>query len=157
MRTTAEGIALIKRFEGCELTAYPDPISGGDPWTIGYGCTHGVTPDMMISQDEAEGRLLHDIAEMEAIILRLVHVNLSDNQLSALVSFVFNVGMGEKGVKDGFRELKNGEPSTLLTSLNQGLYLKAADEFEKWCSAGGRHLSGLSERRRTERELFLKH
>lgn len=42
MRISEKGITLIKEFEGCSLTAYPDPGTGGDPWTIGYGWTHSV-------------------------------------------------------------------------------------------------------------------
>lgn len=55
MRISEKGITLIKEFEGCSLTAYPDPGTGGDPWTIGYGWTHSVDgkpvkPGMMIPE-----------------------------------------------------------------------------------------------------------
>ena len=55
MRTSDRGLALIKSFEGCELTAYPDPGSGGDPWTIGYGHSWPVVvPGLTIDQNQAD-------------------------------------------------------------------------------------------------------
>ena len=152
MRTTPAGIALIKRFEGCELTAYQDPVG---IWTIGYGCTHGVGPGDMISQAEADIRLIHDICEFEALVLGLVVSELTDNQLSALVSFVYNVGLGHPGQKSGFQYLIGGAPSTLIRLLNAGEMDQAANQFGMWVSAGGKPFPGLVTRRNAEKQLFL--
>jgi GH24 family phage-related lysozyme (muramidase) len=68
---------------------------------------------------------------------------LAQEQVDALASFVFNVGVRAFGA------------STLLKMLNQGQDTKAADEFTKWNKAGGKVSRGLVRRRRAERELFL--
>jgi lysozyme len=60
MKTSAEGIALIKKFEGCELTAYQCSAS---VWTIGYGHTSGVEEGDTCTQDEAESFLQDDLEE----------------------------------------------------------------------------------------------
>jgi len=81
---------------------------------------------------------------------------LTQNQFDALVSILFNVGPGAKGVKDGIITLKSGVPSTLLRMLNLSIYAGAADEFPKWCHGlGGALLPGLVTRRARERALFL--
>ena len=60
--TSQDGINLIKEFEGCELKSYPDPGTGGAPWTVGYGHTGPeVVPGMTISQPEAEQLLKQDL------------------------------------------------------------------------------------------------
>lgn len=153
MRTTPAGIALIKRFEGCQLTAYQDD-SASHIWTIGYGCTHGVGPGDMISQQEADTRLIHDVCEFEACVLKLVVTELTDNQLSALVSFVYNVGVGQPGHKAGFQYKVDGSPSTLLSRLNAGDMDGAAEQFGRWVTAGGPPLAGLVTRREAEKQLF---
>ncbi len=55
MPLTPDGWTLLKKWEGCRLNAYPDPASGGAPWTIGYGHTGaGVVPGLTITQEQAE-------------------------------------------------------------------------------------------------------
>ncbi|HCO3755892.1 TPA: lysozyme [Escherichia coli] len=145
MKTGSNGISLIKQFEGCRLKAYPDPATGGAPWTIGYGHTgNDVRPGMLWTQVQADSALISDLAQCERSISRLVKVNLTQNQFDALVSFVFNVGSG------------NLQSSTLLRKLNSGDYKGAADEFLKWNKAAGKVMNGLVARRAAERELFLK-
>ena len=61
MELSYDGLELIKHFEGCSLEAYPDPGTGGVPWTIGYGSTVGVSKGMVITQEEAELMLLEEI------------------------------------------------------------------------------------------------
>lgn len=148
MQTSDKGIALIKGFEGCRLTAYPDPGTGGAPWTIGYGWTYPVDgkpikPGMKIDQATADRLLKTGLVSYENDVLKLVKVKLSQNQFDALVSFAYNVGS---------RALST---STLLKKLNAGDIKGAADEFLRWNKAGGKVLNGLTRRREAERALFL--
>ncbi|EEV7373656.1 lysozyme [Escherichia coli] len=148
MQTSDKGIALIKQFEGCKLTAYPDPGTGGAPWTIGYGWTQPVDgklvrPGMTIDQATADRLLKTGLVSYENDVSRLVKVKLSQGQFDALVSFTYNLG---------FRSLST---STLLSKLNAGDYAGAADEFPRWNKAGGKVLNGLTRRREAERALFL--
>ena len=147
MRTPETAIALIKQFEGCNLTAYWD--GGVSPegfgigkLTIGYGSTRDVCEGMTITQEEAEARLLQDLGEAETRVLNLVNAPLEDDQVGALVSFVFNIGAG------------NFERSTLLSKLNALDYTGAADEFERWDKVCGRPNEWQLRRRRAERALF---
>jgi len=138
------GVDLIRRFEGCRLDAYPDPGTGGAPITIGYGATGpGIAPGVVWTQEEAEARLVEDLARFADGVERLVEVDLSDNQFAAIVSFAFNVGLG--ALRD----------STLLRKLNAGDYEGAADQLPRWARAGGRIMPGLTRRRAAERDLFL--
>ncbi|EBO0868514.1 lysozyme [Salmonella enterica] len=148
MQTSPKGIALIKQFEGCSLTAYPDPGTGGAPWTIGYGWTHPVDgkpvkPGMKIDQDTADRLLKTGLVSYENDVLKLVKVKLTQGQFDALVSFAYNVGS---------RSLST---STLLKKLNGGDVNGAADEFPRWNKAGGKVMGGLTRRREAERSLFL--
>lgn len=148
MQTSDKGIALIKGFEGCRLTAYPDPGTGGAPWTIGYGWTYPVDgkpikPGMKIDQATADRLLKTGLVSDENDVQKLVKVKLTQNQFDALVSFAYNVGS---------RALST---STLLKKLNAGDNKGAADEFLRWNKAGGKEMPGLTKRRKAEREVFL--
>ncbi|HBM3264004.1 TPA: lysozyme [Klebsiella oxytoca] len=148
MQISNNGIALIKGFEGCRLTAYPDPGTGGAPWTIGYGWTYSVNgkpikPGMKIDQATADRLLQTGLVSYENDVLKLVKVKLTQNQFDALVSFAYNVGS---------RALST---STLLKKLNAGDIKGAADEFLRWNKAGGKEMPGLTRRRKAERDVFL--
>lgn len=154
MRTTAEGIALVKEFEGCRLEAYWDAL--GKVWTIGYGHTGGVLGGDTCTQEQADTWLLADLQVAENLVLScLGGVPVNDNQLSALTSFVYNVGLGEVGVKDGFHELKAGGSSTMLKCLLAQDFAEAAAQFPFWDRCGGFVVAGLLERRKAEQALFL--
>jgi GH24 family phage-related lysozyme (muramidase) len=157
-RTSDEGIALIKRWEGLRTVAYDDNgAAAGGTWTIGYGHTGpDVGPGLTISEAEAERLLREDLAEAEAIVERHVAVPLTDGQFAALVSFVFNVGAGRAGVKDGFVTLRSGRPSTMLTRLNAGDYAGALAEFPKWTRGPEGTHEGLANRRAAESGLFAR-
>lgn len=143
MRTTNKaGLDLIREFEGLRLKAYPDPGTGGEPWTIGYGHTGDVFPGMVISADQATAYLINDLATAEQFVARVAPVA-TDNQFAAMVSFAFNCGR------------KNLQTSSLLRFHNSGDYKRAAAEFGKWTHAAGRVLPGLVKRRAAERELYL--
>ncbi|ENQ1070488.1 lysozyme [Enterobacter bugandensis] len=145
MQTSEKGIALIKQFEGCKLTAYQDSVG---VWTIGYGWTQPVDgkpirAGMTIKQETAERLLKTGLVSYESDVSRLVKVGLTQGQFDALVSFTYNLGA---------RSLST---STLLRKLNAGDYAGAADEFLRWNKAGGKILNGLTRRREAERALFL--
>lgn len=154
-------VDLVKDAEGLRLTAYPDPASGGAPWTIGYGHTGpDVRPGLVISTARAEELLRADLAAAAAIVDRVVTAPLTDTQRGVLASFAFNVGAGraKRGGdpgKDGFVTLKTGKPSTLLVTLNAGDLAGAAAEFAKWTRAAGKVMPGLVKRRAAEAALFL--
>ena len=146
MQTSDKGIALIKQFEGCKLTAYQDSVG---VWTIGYGWTQPVDgkpirAGMTIKQETAERLLKTGLVSYESDVSRLVKVGLTQGQFDALVSFTYNLGA---------RSLST---STLLRKLNAGDYAGAADEFLRWNKAGGKVLNGLTRRREAERALFLE-
>ena len=135
---------LIKESEGCVLKAYPDPASGGDPWTIGYGHTGSdVRPGKVIDQAEADRLLDEDVDLFERGVIRLVNVDLTQGQFDALVCFAFNLGLGAL------------QQSTLLKLLNAGDYEGAAKQFARWDKAAGKVMAGLTKRRQAESELFL--
>ncbi|EQC0055627.1 lysozyme [Klebsiella oxytoca] len=145
MQTSDKGIALIKQFEGCKLTAYQDSVG---IWTIGYGWTQPVDgkpirAGMTIKQETAERLLKTGLVSYESDVSRLVKVGLTQGQFDALASFTYNLGA---------RSLST---STLLRKLNAGDYTGAADEFLRWNKAGGKVLNGLTRRREAERALFL--
>ncbi len=85
MKTSEDGVRLIKSFEGLRLDAYPDPGTGGDPWTIGYGTTRGVVPGMTITEAEAEELLVDDLAAFERAVMTLLPVEMSQGEFDALV------------------------------------------------------------------------
>ena len=146
MKVNSAGIQLIKTFEGCLLNAYLCPAK---VWTIGYGSTHYLngTPVKQgdkITQKEAETLLSDTLNEFSHNVSKLIKSNLNDNQFSALVSFAFNLGVG------------NLSKSTLLKKVN----INPNDatigiEFMKWNKAGGKVLNGLTKRRKAESDLYL--
>lgn len=141
MNISNKGINLIKQFEGLELKAYKDSVG---VLTIGYGSTGPhVTVGMTITESQAETLLKKDLSRFEKGVDDLVTVPLNQNQFDALVSFSFNLGLG------------NLKSSTLLRKLNSLDYIGAANEIPRWDKAGGKVLKGLTRRRLAEKELFL--
>lgn len=138
------GKDIIKKWEGLRLKAYLCPA--GVP-TIGYGHTYNVKMGQTISVAQAELFLDHDYQDAEEQVLSLVKVPLTENQLGALTSFVFNLGSGNLRI------------STLLRKLNLGDYRGAAEQFGAWNKARVNGvltvLDGLTKRRADEKNLFL--
>ena len=134
-------VQLIKEFEGCKLKAYKCPA---DVWTIGYGHTDGVKEGDEITQQEADRLLAADVDLFTSGVQRLVTSDINRNQLGALVSFAFNLGLG------------NLRHSTLLKLVNAGDFVGAANQFPRWNKAAGKVLPGLVRRREAEKQLFLK-
>jgi len=139
LKISQEGISLIKKFEGCELTAYQ--CSAG-VWTIGYGHTKGIEEGMEITQQEAEDMLVEELHEYENYINDNVTAPLSQNQFDAMVSWVYNLGPA------------NLKASTLLKVLNAGDYDGVPAQIKRWNKAGGVTLDGLIRRREAESLLF---
>ena len=131
---------FVKGFEGLATKAYLCPA--GKP-TIGYGHTGNVRPEDTITKEQAEALLEKDLAKFEEGVKKQVKVPLNENQLAALTSFAFNVGLG------------NFKTSTLLKQLNEGNYELAADQLLRWTKSAGKELAGLVRRRAAERALFL--
>ena len=141
--TSQSGIDAITSYEGQRLTAYPDPGTGGVPWTIGVGHTGGVQKGDTCTAAESNAFLRADLRSAEAAVNQLVTVLLTQSQFDALVSFTFNLGTGAL------------RGSSLLKMLNLGEYEIAADEFLRWNQAAGQVLPGLVKRRAAERAMFL--
>lgn len=136
----AAGLALIKSFEQCRLTAYQDQRG---IWTVGWGHTGpAVTAQSVCSQADADTWLVQDTYAAQKAVTRSVDIALTQNQFDALVSFTFNVGAG------------NFSSSTLLRYVNAGVPA-AADEFLRWDHVDGQTSAGLLRRRQAERALFL--
>lgn len=133
---------LIKASEGLELEAYPDPGSGGDPWTIGYGSTGpDVRKGVVWTRAQAEARIRRDVARFAFGVANAAG-DCTQGELDALVSFSYNVGLGK------FRT------STLLKRHLAGDHEGAAREFGKWIKASGKTLPGLIKRRALEAKLY---
>lgn len=148
MQISNNGIALIKRFEGFSLTAYPDPGTGGEPYTIAYGWTgkvdgKSIKPGMKIDVVTADRLLRTGVVSFDQAVSKMLKVSVTQNQYDALVSLAYNIGT---------RALSS---STLMKKLNSGDVKGAADEFLRWNKSGGKVLNGLTRRREAERALFL--
>ncbi len=149
MRISINGINLIKEFEGLRLEAYQDIVG---VWTIGYGHTGSDVHPGLTIDDSIAVELLHlDLRKFEDGLNSMVKVELTQNQFDALMSFVYNVGLGGK---DKSGKLIGFAGSTMLKFLNVSDFLNAALEFPKWRKAGGKVQSALVDRRKKEQELF---
>lgn len=145
MKISKNGLDLIKNFEGLSLEAYPDPGTGGEPITIGYGHTGGVKLGTKIIKETAEEFLKLDLVRFERAVDSLVKVSLNQNEFDALVSFVFNIGEG------AFKD------STILRRLNAG-ELKSKvfkEEMPRWNKGGNGVMPGLVRRREAEVKLAI--
>lgn len=146
MKPSQNCLDLVKSSEGFFAKAYRCPAG---VWTIGYGTTVYPNGDKVKQGDtctpeQADAWMMHELDEAARVIDREAKVGLSQNQVDALASFVYNCG------QTAFCR------STLLALLNKGDFKGAADQFLKWVNGGGRQLPGLVRRRKAERELFLK-
>ncbi|MCB2045916.1 MAG: lysozyme [Novosphingobium sp.] len=149
LQVSSTGIALIKRFEGCArrradgmVESYPDPGTGGAPWTIGWGATgQGIGPGTIWTQQQCDDRLLQDIARhAHEVELALAGAPTSQHEFDALVSFHYNTGAIAR--------------ATLTRRHRAGQKAQAATEFARWTRASGRVLRGLVRRREAEARLY---
>lgn len=159
----SDGVALIKRFEGCarrradgRFEAYPDPASSlsrtgsgsGAPWTIGWGATGSgigepIGPGTVWTQAQCDARLEADLAHYASDVAdALGDAPTTQHQFDALVSFHYNTGAIAR--------------ATLTRRHTAGDFAAAAKEFARWNRAGGTVLKGLVRRREAEAQLYLK-
>lgn len=143
LQISAEGIELIKKFEGCKLEPYR---CSANVLTQGFGHTKTVVEGQSWSQEHAEHMLELDLQEFEQAVRELITVDLNEDQFSALVAFTFNVGRG------------NLATSTLRKVLLAKEYDEAPDQIRRWNKAtvNGEKvvLDGLVRRRNAEALLF---
>lgn len=143
MIVSKKGLDLIKRFEGCVLKAYPDPATGGEPITIGFGHTGGIKLGTVWTQAQANDALADDACKFSDGVLKLLDGSpVTQCQLDALTSFSYNVGLG------------NLKASTLLKLHKAGDYAGAKAQFGKWVNANGSRMNGLVKRRAAEASLY---
>jgi len=139
MNISQEGISLIKKFEGCELEAYK---CAAGVWTIGYGHTKDVKENDVITKEEAESMLVHELQEYCNDVDIAVKVDLKQNEFDALVSWTYNLGP------------TNLNSSTMLRVLNEGKHDDVPTQIKRWNKAGGEVLKGLIRRRNAEALMF---
>ncbi len=136
-------VDLVARWEGCKLTAYKDVVG---IWTIGYGHIEGVQPGQKITKEEARELLAEDLKDaarkLYGVVKAPVLEELTANQWSALLSFVFNLGAGK-----GW---------TIWKRLNARQFDQVPGEMMKFVNAGGRKIQGLVNRRLDEVKVWTK-
>ena len=140
MTTSRNGLQLIKDFEGLRLESYKCPAG---IWTIGYGHTKGVKPNVVIDQMRAEDLLIEDIAPIERMLNKL-GINFRQECFDAFVSWIFNLGEGAFRNSTLLKKIVADAPDEEIT-----------DQIVKWVNAGGKPLVGLKRRRVAEANIFL--
>jgi len=147
------GIKLIKEFEGIHLKAYPDPLTGGLPITIGWGSTRDFdyTPfkrDRVITQEYADRLLEHDI--LHRFLLKLSKIpywsEMNENQQGALLSFAYNLGADFYGAP-GF--------NTISRKLRERDWKSIPVTLEMYRNPGTKVEAGLLRRRKAEGKLWV--
>ena len=141
MTTTEILLQKLMEMEGLRLEAYED--AAGVP-TIGYGHTKNVRMGDKISEYWAREMLREDIEEAEWQVKEL-GVAKTEGQLDALVSFVFNLGIGRLNTSTLLKVIRNG-----------GSMQQIKKEFKRWVYAGGKQLPGLVKRREWEAKRFFE-
>lgn len=137
-------LALVKQSEGCRLVAYPDPGTGGAPWTIGWGETLGVKRGDVWTQQQADERLRQRVAQfLLAVYQRCPQLHAEpDGRVAACTSLAYNIGVGAFAASSVSRKTTRRE------------YEAAAEAFLLWVRAGGRIMRGLVLRRERERAVY---
>ena len=140
------GLDLVKSFEGFSAEPYLCPA---DVWTIGYGTTRYPNgervkeADAKCNNQQASGWLHYHLNKSLEVVVNACETDLNENQIAALTSFVYNVGIGAFG------------RSTLLKRINSGDLDDVPTQLRRWNKAGGKVLAGLVRRREAEIELWL--
>jgi len=155
MRTSKAGIDLIHMFEGYatrlpdgSAKAYPDPGTGGKPWTIGWGSTTDeqgkpIQPGTIWTRERADARFAKHLSQFEAGVREgLRGAPVTQGQFDAMVSLAYNIGVGAF------------QGSTLLRRHRAGDYAAAQAQFARWNRAGGRVMKGLTRRRAAEARMY---
>ena len=158
MKASNELIAMLKHHEGVRYRPYKCPAL---IWTVGVG--HVINPkhikipfakrkgisipkgwNRKLSEREVDEILQKDLVRFERGVLRLCPTGLTQHRFDSLVSFAFNLGLG------------NLQVSTLRRKHNRSDYIGAGSEFPKWCRAGGKVIRGLVKRRNDEMNLYSR-
>jgi len=151
MQPSQACIKLVQEFEGCakkrpdgSIEAYPDPATGGDPWTIGWGSTGaGIKKGVVWTQKQCDDRFVAHLGEFADKVNKLLGgAPTTQSQFDAMVSFAYNVGPA------------NLASSTLLRKHKARDYAGAAAEFAKWNKANKKVMAGLTRRRAAEAKLY---
>lgn len=146
---------LVEEFEGYakklpdgSVQAYPDPATGGKPWTIGIGSTTDengkpIAPGTIWSRERAIARFKAHLAEFGAGVDKaLAGKPATAPQKAAMVSLAYNIGLGAFA------------GSTVLRQHRAGNFEAAADALGLWNKAGGKVMAGLTRRRAAEAKLY---
>ncbi|MEA3040593.1 MAG: lysozyme [Sphingomonadales bacterium] len=139
-----EGVALIKSYEKCKLTAYRDPGDPNGPWTIGWGSTGpDIKQGTVWTQQQADARMAADVADFATGVRTAIgDAPTTQAQFDAMVSLAYNIGVGAfKG-------------STVLKKHKEKDYGAAAAAFGLWIKNAGKTLKGLERRRAAEANLY---
>lgn len=146
-------LGVLTFYEGVEYTSYKDTNS----YAICSGWTQGVKPGDTATPERCEELTLEAVRQADRVISHyLPNFPDSPEMRAAYISFIYNVGIGGRGVKDGFVYLRSGEYSTMFKLIRDGKYEQACHELPKWNKAGGKVLGGLVKRRETEKEMCLE-
>lgn len=138
------GALALQQREGLRTTAYPDPATGGAPWTICWGHTGPeVYRGLTVSRAQCEQWYWEDVAEAESYLRRYIRVPVRQGAWDAYVSFVFNVGP------------ENFRTSTMLRKLNAGDWRGSCNQFPRWVYANRMRMEGLAVRRYSEQRQCL--
>ena len=159
-----KGIDIIKKCEGCKLESYLCPAR---VWTVGYGSTgKAIIEGLNITQERADELLHNDINYFETI-LNKYKLKINENQFSALISLIFNIGAGNFNTSTLLKFLKinpNTKDTIKLSEITGNVikYIKNVSElnlieynFLRWCNAKNKGLKGLFNRRKDEYELYI--
>lgn len=153
MNPSADCSAMIQSFEGCakkradgSFDAYPDPATGGDPWTIGWGSTGpDVKRGVIWTRKQCDDRFTAHLGEFARKVTKAIGAAATtQRQFDAMVSLAYNIGMG------------NFSSSTLLKKHKAGDNAGAAAEFGKWNKANKKVMAGLTRRRAAEAALYRR-
>ena len=146
MNLSAEGINLIKRFEGVRSRPYR---CSAKLWTVGVGHLIGNGKSLpeawnrTFTEEEINALLIRDLNRFERGIRMYIKVPLRQCEYDSLCSFAFNLGLGTL------------QRSTLRQNINRNDKEGAAKEILKYCRAGGKIIRGLQIRREAEYRMFL--
>jgi len=147
MKIDQAGIDLIEQWEGLENDAYPDPATGGEPYTIGIGHTSVAGPPEVylgqyITDEEAHEIFRRDVVQYEDTVNRCCPGPTSQHQFNAMVSLCYNIGPG------------NFDGSSVDKYHNDQNYPQAAESFLLWNKANGQVMQGLINRRESEKAHY---
>lgn len=140
-----KAIAIIKEFEGFSADAYPDPRTGDEPWTIGYGTTvyssgEKVEKGDKVTESQALKELEHKVSRIYYELAKEIKVPLTDGQMACMISFAYNVGM------EGAQKQ--------IDRLNENKIAEFKAKHMEYINKGSNVEAGLRRRRIAELALF---